>query len=105
MELTRRMAFNRKESWAVGQRSTYEDDYYRMVMQSRQDLDSDKLFNKYLDMEASNERLMRLKKKFGDNESSQFHLKSIYGYQHFKPWKLTKEQDPSFNIIKSVTKN
>lgn len=95
------MTSRRQDAWN-GQRSTYEDDYYRLVNQSRKDLNSDSLYHKYLDMEASNERLMRLKQKFGDNEASQFHLKSIYESQYFKSWKPTKEQDPNFNIVKNV---
>ena len=66
------------------------------------ELDMGRLFNKYLDIEAINDKLMRLKQKFGDNESSEFHLKSIYGSQYAPGWRGPQNQGLALNSIKMV---
>jgi len=94
------MSLNQKPRWGAAQKSTCEDDYYRLVTQSQMELDMGRLFDKYLDIEATNDKLMRLKQKFGDNEASQFHLKSIYGSQYAPSWKGSQNLAPSFNSVK-----
>lgn len=92
-----------KERWGAGQKSSHEDDYFKLVTQSQMDLDMNRLFKKYLDIESTNDNLMRLKRKFGDNEGSEFHLKSIYGSQYSTDWKPLKQNAPSFNSVKMVS--
>ena len=46
--------------------------------------------------------LMRLKHKFGDDQTSQHHLKSIYQSKTYDYVKPKKEMDPSYNLVKNV---
>lgn len=96
------MSQKKFDRWGAGQKNSYESDYYRLVTQSQMDLNMDRVFNKYLEIESTNDKLMRLKQKFGDNESSMYHLKSIYGSQYFKDTKPPKEANLAYNIVQNV---
>ena len=92
----------KNEGWGQWRKNKYEDDYFKSVYQTKHDLDHCSVFTRYLDIEATNDRLMRLKHKFGDDQSSQHHLKSIYQSKTYDYVKPKKEMDPSYNLVKNV---
>jgi hypothetical protein len=83
-------------------KNKYEDEYLKSVYQSQHDWEHNSIFQKYLDMESTNERLLKLKHKFGDDTGSQHHLKSIYQSQTYQEVPRRKEMNPDFNLIRNV---
>lgn len=92
----------RNEGWGQWRKNKYEDDYFKSVYKTKQDLNQDSVFTRYLDIEATNDRLMKLKHKFGDDQTSQHHMKSIYQSRTYDFVKPKKETDPRYNLVKNV---
>ena len=85
------------------QKKRLEDEYNQLVYKSLIDMEQNSIFNKYLGIEDGNERLARLKCKFGNQEGSQYHMKSIYLSKTYENNKPRKEADPSYNFMKNVS--
>lgn len=83
--------------------SKYEENYYKSVQESDGLFDPQKLVQKYLILEQDNERLQKLRHKFGDKNGDS-HLKSIHQsivYQHDEH---RPALNPKFHIIKNGQK-
>ena len=86
--------------WGMWHKNKYEEEYQKSVYESQQAFEEKSVFDRCLEMESTDERLVRLKHKFGDN-TSQHHLQSIYmskTYENNAP----RKDDPAFNFIKNV---
>jgi hypothetical protein len=80
--------------------SKFEENYYKSVQESEGLFDPQQLVNKYLLLEQDNERLQRLRHKFGDKNHVS-HLKSIHQSIVYENDESRPALNPKFHLIKN----
>lgn len=80
--------------------SKYEENYFKSVQESDGLFDPEQLVQKYLILEQDNERLQRLRHKFGDKNNAS-HLKSIHQSIVYQNEEARPALNPEFHIIKN----